>query len=92
VTLKNGEAFAGTRAGETAETLTLAQPGGQNACLKRTDIAKVEPMTVSLMPPGFDKMLSKEELRDLMTYLLTEKPEKGGTKAAVTSSAAKPEP
>ena len=31
-------------------------------------------MSVSLMPAGLDKTLSKEEMRDLMTYLLTEPP------------------
>ena len=42
------------------------------AKLKKADISRTEPMTVSLMPPGLDKALSKEQLRDLMTYLLTE--------------------
>jgi hypothetical protein len=34
----------------------------------------VEPMTISLMPEGIDKALTPAELRDLMTYLLTEQP------------------
>lgn len=73
VTLKDGEVVTGTRAGETADTFSVAQPGGQTLKLKKSNIAKTEAMTVSLMPEGLDKALTKEELRNLMTYLLTEK-------------------
>jgi putative heme-binding domain-containing protein len=74
VTLRNGSAVIGTRLGETADELHIAQPGGAVAKLKKSDIAGTEPMTVSLMPAGIDKTLTAEELRDLMTYLLTESP------------------
>ena len=73
VTLKQGEPVAGTRVGEDESTLSIAQPGGKVAKLKKADIVKVEPMTLSLMPEGIDKALTPAELRDLMTYLLTEK-------------------
>ncbi|MCI0539250.1 MAG: hypothetical protein L0Z50_28930 [Verrucomicrobiales bacterium] len=73
---RDGEAVTGTRTGETDETLSLAQPGGQTAKLKKQDIATTEAMTISLMPSGLDKALTPEELRDLMTYLLTEAPQK----------------
>lgn len=56
--------------------LQIAQPGGAVAKLKKSAIIKTEPMTVSLMPPGLDKALTADELRDLMTYFLTE-PKKG---------------
>ena len=74
VTLKDGTAVVGTRLGETESELQIAQPGGAVATLKKANIAGTEPMNVSLMPPGLDKVLSKEERRDLMTYLLTEAP------------------
>ncbi|MBI3880870.1 MAG: c-type cytochrome [Verrucomicrobia bacterium] len=73
VTLKQGEPVTGTRVGENEDTLSIAQAGGKTARLKKTDIVKVEPMTLSLMPEGIDKALTPAELRDLMTYLLTEK-------------------
>ena len=72
VTLKDGTATVGTRLAETDDELQIAQPGGAVAKLKKSDIAKTEPMSVSLMPAGLDKALTAEELRDLMTYLLTE--------------------
>ena len=42
--------------------------------IRKCDIVRAEPMTTSLMPAGFDKSLTPAELRDLMTFLLTEKP------------------
>lgn len=76
VTRKDGTAVTGTRTGETAEEIQIAQPGGAIAKLKKSDIATTEPMQTSLMPAGLDKTLSAEELRDLMTYLLLEAPPK----------------
>jgi putative heme-binding domain-containing protein len=72
VTLKDGTVVVGTRLAETEEELQIAQPGGAIAKLEQSKIAKTEPMSVSLMPAGLDKVLTKEELRDLMTFLLTE--------------------
>jgi putative heme-binding domain-containing protein len=74
VTLKDGTAFVGTRLGETENELQIAQPGGAVAKLKKSAIARTEPMTISLMPAGIDKLLTPSELRDLMAYLLTEPP------------------
>ena len=74
VTLRDGTAIIGTRLAETETELQIAQPGGTVAKLTKSDIAKTEPMTISLMPAGLDKTLTAEELRDLMTYLLKEKP------------------
>ena len=72
VTLRNGESFTGTRLAETDTELQLAQPGGQVAKLLKSEITQSTPMAVSLMPTGLDKALTPAELRDLMTYLLTE--------------------
>ena len=72
VTMKDGTATVGTRIAETDAELQIAQPGGAIAKLNKANITKSEPMTISLMPAGLDKALTKEELRDLMTYLLTE--------------------
>ncbi len=72
VSLKNGEDITGTRFAETADELQIAQPGGAVAKLRKLEITKTAPMTVSLMPQGLDKALTPIELRDLMTYLLTE--------------------
>ena len=76
ITLKDGASVAGTRIGETDVELHIALPGGNVTRVVKTTIAKTEPMSVSLMPAGLDKALAPEELRDLMTYLLTPQPSK----------------
>lgn len=78
ITLKDGASVAGTRIGETATELHIALPGGIVARVVKNHIAKTEPMAVSPMPAGLDKALTPEELRDLMTYLLTPRPSKEG--------------
>jgi putative heme-binding domain-containing protein len=82
VTLRDGTAVVGTRLAETEQELQIAQPGGAVAKLKKGAIAKTEPMTVSFMPAGLDKALTTDELRDLMTFLLTEPgpPKRAATK------------
>lgn len=72
LTLKNGDAITGTRVGENLDSITVAQANGKNLTVKKTEVAKAEPLSQSLMPVGLDKALTTEELRDLMTYLLTE--------------------
>ena len=70
VKLNDGEEITGTRLGETATELHIAQPGGRVAKLQKTSINKIEPMAVSLMPSALEKGLTPDELRDLMTFLL----------------------
>lgn len=74
VTMNDGLLVTGTRLAETGAELHIAQVGGAVAKLKKSDISKTDPMTVSLMPPGLEKTLTPEELRDLMTYLLLPAP------------------
>ena len=70
--LESGRAINGTRISETDEELQLATPGGKVESIRKSELESLKPMQNSLMPVGLDKSLSKEELRDLMTYLLTE--------------------
>lgn len=74
VKTRDGGSVIGTRLAETEQELHIAQPGGAVAKLKKKDVSGLETMNVSLMPTGLDKALTKEELRDLMTYLLTDAP------------------
>ena len=74
VQLKDDEEISGTRVGETATELHIAQPGGRTVKLPKNSIIKTAPMKISLMPTGLDKALTPEELQDLLTFLLTEAP------------------
>ncbi|MBL9117092.1 MAG: c-type cytochrome [Verrucomicrobiaceae bacterium] len=74
VTKTKNEVVTGTRTGENQDELIISQPGGQSTKIKKPQILKVEPMKLSLMPEGLDKILTSTELRDLLTFLLTEPP------------------
>jgi putative heme-binding domain-containing protein len=37
--------------------------------IPRRDIVEMQPGTVSLMPPGFDEQLTRQELSDLLAFL-----------------------
>ena len=74
--LDNGRAINGTRISESDEELQLATPGGKIEVIRKADLESLKPMPTSLMPAGLDKSLTKDEIRDLMTYLLTEPPAK----------------
>ena len=73
VTTKDGKTITGVRIGETVTELSIAQPGGAVEKIAKSNVAKSEPMKTSLMPVGLDKLLTKDELRDLITYLMKEK-------------------
>ena len=64
----------GTRVGEAATELKLAAPGGQLTTLKKSELLKTTALPVSLMPPGLLSLLSEQERKDLMTFLLSEPP------------------
>lgn len=68
---KDNSTVVGTRIYESADQIHIAQVGGAVEKISKSDIAKSEPLPTSLMPAGLDKALTPDELRDLMTYLLT---------------------
>ena len=72
ITTKDDEDVSGVLRGETADEVTVAQPGGVLVKVKKTDIASRR-TGLSGMPEGFGQLLSKRDLRDLVEYLATEK-------------------
>jgi putative heme-binding domain-containing protein len=66
---KKGEDFLGIVRADTADGLTLAAGPAAELRFARADIAEVRPATVSLMPQGFDQILTRQELSDLVTFL-----------------------
>jgi putative heme-binding domain-containing protein len=72
VLLTSGKTLNGIRMSETADELRLAVAGGEIQSIDKLEIETIAPMKDSLMPSGIDELLSPDELRDLMTYLLRE--------------------
>ncbi|MEA3208271.1 MAG: hypothetical protein QOE70_1328 [Chthoniobacter sp.] len=69
VRMKNGNESTGIVHGETADAITLAIGPGVEQRVSRSDIAGMLPGTISLMPQGFDQILTRQELADLIAFL-----------------------
>ena len=66
---KSGEQLAGVILNEAANHLELAVGPALERKLPRADIAELKPSPISLMPAGLDRVLSKQELADLIAFL-----------------------
>ena len=51
------------------DEVVLANATGPDTRIPRSDVADIEPGTVSLMPPGYAEMLTRQELADLLAFL-----------------------
>ncbi|HTL31366.1 MAG TPA: hypothetical protein VL282_19185, partial [Tepidisphaeraceae bacterium] len=72
VKLKDGRGLGGIVRSVDADHIIVRGDGeGEKKPIARSEIAKVTPSSISLMPEGVAQGLGSEKLRDLMTYLLT---------------------
>jgi putative heme-binding domain-containing protein len=65
-----GRSASGLWAGETAEAIFLRTGTPNDTRIPRKEIETLTLSSVSLMPEGFDKVLSRQELSDLVEFLL----------------------
>ena len=68
VTTRDGRIQDGLLANETAGAVTLRNTDGDFPIL-RANIAEIRASTLSLMPDGFEKSLSKQQVADIIAYL-----------------------
>jgi len=71
VRVKSGEEHYGLIRDETQDALRLATSSATEVSLKRSQISAMTEGTMSLMPPGFDGLLTPKELIDVATYLMS---------------------
>lgn len=71
VDLTDGESLAAVVVGESAAELRLADATGKTIVLPRARVKVMRASTLSLMPEGLLAPLNAEQVRDLMTFLLT---------------------
>lgn len=71
VTTKDGKVYAGVIRRETADGLVLATGAATEARIARAAIEEIVPAKVSIMPEGLDTQLGRQELSDLIAYLMT---------------------
>jgi hypothetical protein len=65
----DGRAFAGTIREENDSEVVLQTTATATERIPRADIESIEAGTVSLMPRGYDTLLSPQELADLVAFL-----------------------
>jgi putative membrane-bound dehydrogenase-like protein len=65
----SGKTVNGLIRSETPDELVLATGPNQEARVARADIEEMKPSSISIMPAGLDKQLTKEQLADLIAFL-----------------------
>ena len=71
ITLTNGNSLDGVIAAETPTTITMLTLTNTHT-LRRDDMAKLTALPGSAMPAGLDAAMSREDLIDLLSFLLRE--------------------
>jgi putative heme-binding domain-containing protein len=67
--LNDGRVLNGLLAGESATSIELIDAQARRIPILREDIDELTRSGNSLMPDGFEKLLSRSEFRDLLEYL-----------------------
>lgn len=65
----DGQFVTGIIAGETSTTVTLRGPENKLSTVLRIDIDEMRSTRKSLMPEGFEKLIDKRAMADLLAYL-----------------------
>lgn len=69
IVLNNGESLQGIIAAETASAITIKNLGNFEKTISRQDIQSLRSLSVSAMPTGLEKNISKEQMADLIAFL-----------------------
>ncbi len=69
VTTQSGDVYLGIEREMTADTLTLEIGLNARINVRRREIADKLPGKISLMPPGLETLLTKQQLADLLAFL-----------------------
>jgi putative membrane-bound dehydrogenase-like protein len=70
VSTKGGRVFTGMVAAETAASITLRRAEKAEDTILRADIEEIQATAKSLMPENLETQLSKQDLADVVAYLL----------------------
>jgi putative membrane-bound dehydrogenase-like protein len=65
----DGRTVTGLLASETPTSVTLRQPLGKEETVLRSDVERMLSSKLSLMPQEFEKVMTRQELADLLAYL-----------------------
>jgi putative membrane-bound dehydrogenase-like protein len=71
VSTKGGRVFTGLLAAETAASITLRRAEKAEDTILRSDIDEIQATAKSLMPENLETQLSKQDVADVIAYLLS---------------------
>jgi putative heme-binding domain-containing protein len=66
---RQGRVLVGVIAAETPDAITLRRERGEQETVLRSELEELRPTSKSIMPEGFEKLLTPEQLADLLEYL-----------------------
>ena len=66
---KDGRTFVGLVTAENAESVTITMMGGVKENVTRSAIKEMKSLDRSLMPPGLEGAITKEQMADLLAFL-----------------------
>lgn len=66
---KQGRVLTGLIKSETASSITIRLPEGKEETVLRTDVDELKSTGLSLMPVGFEKTITLEQMADLIAFL-----------------------
>jgi putative membrane-bound dehydrogenase-like protein len=69
VTTRSGRVHSGLLRSDPPDGVVLATSANEEVRIPRQDIQDMQPGTVSIMPSGFDELLTPQELADLLAFL-----------------------
>jgi putative membrane-bound dehydrogenase-like protein len=69
VQTQSGQMLSGALRSEAPDEVVLSDVAGVETRVPRTSIKELQPGAVSLMPPGFGDLLTRQELADLVAFL-----------------------
>lgn len=67
---KDGRALSGLIHSETSDSIVLAMMGGAKETISRSDIKEMKSLDRTLMPDGLEAAITKEQMSDLLAFLL----------------------
>ncbi len=73
IATKDGKQATGLIVRESAEALHLRTADLAEVRIARKDIDELTPSTASLMPDGLEKVMTRQELRDLLEFLIRQR-------------------
>lgn len=65
----SGRAFSGVLVSESSEAIQLQQASGKLMRILQSDIERIVPGSISIMPAGLEQTLTEDELVDIVKYL-----------------------